>query len=156
MAAGGSELDVRDLTEVVGRLRRALRRSIRSDYPWERLPMARVELLHALVAVGPARVGTLARAQRLAQNTVSELVQALVDDGLAVRAPDPLDGRANLVAVTARGAAELARWSAANESRMGAALTSLSVADQAAIRRAVPALGRLVDRLESDIETPGA
>jgi len=36
------------LTELVTRLRRVLRASIRTDYPWESLPMAQVELLQRL------------------------------------------------------------------------------------------------------------
>lgn len=154
MAAPDVTLGARALTDVVGRLRRALRRSIRTDYPWEQLPMARVELLHALTELGPARVGELARAQRLAPNTVSELVQRLVDDGFAVRSPDPHDGRASIIAVTPRGVGELRQWTEANENRILRALTSLSSADQNAIRRALPALDRLVDGLESDDAEP--
>jgi DNA-binding MarR family transcriptional regulator len=152
MARDEARDEARDLTYVVGRLRRALRRSIRTDYPWERLPMARVELLHVLIDRGPSRVGELARAQQLAPNTVSELVQHLVDDGFAARTRDPRDGRASLIAVTPRGIDELRQWTAAHEFRMGAALAGLSSADQAAIRRAVPALDRLVDELELDAE----
>lgn len=154
MTDSDPRVDVRTLTDVVGRLRRALRRSIRSDFPWERLPMAQVELLHVLTEAGPARVGELARVQRLAPSTVSELVQQLIGDGFASRAPDPLDGRASVIQVTPRGIGELARWTEANEDRIGVALTSLSAADRNAIRRAVPALERLVQRLESnDAET---
>ena len=154
MAAPDARVDARTLTDVVGRLRRALRRSIRSDYPWERLPMARVELLHVLTELGPARVGELARAQRLAPNTVSELVQQLVDDGFATRAPDPLDGRASVIDVTPRGIGELRQWTEANENRIDVALSSLSTADRNAIRRAVPALERLAQRLDLNDADP--
>jgi DNA-binding MarR family transcriptional regulator len=116
--------------------------------------MARVELLHALTELGPSRVGELARAQRLAPNTVSELVQQLVDDGFAARSPDPRDGRASIIAATPRGRRELRLWTAANETRIDDALTSLSVPDQTAIRRALPALHRLVDVLESHDADP--
>ena len=34
--------------DVVNRLRRILRSSIRSKFPWERLPMAQVEILQRL------------------------------------------------------------------------------------------------------------
>lgn len=150
MTVRSAQVDARTLTQAVGRLRRALRRSIRTDYPWERLPMARVELLHVLTDLGPSRVGELARAQRLAPNTVSELVQQLIDDGLAARTPDPRDRRASVIAVTPRGIGELRQWTEAHENRIGAALASLSTADQTAIRRAVAALDRLVDKLELD------
>ena len=48
----------RVLTEVVNRLRRTLRTSIRADYPWETLPMAKVELRPAsFTAVRTPRTG---------------------------------------------------------------------------------------------------
>lgn len=43
------------LTDVITRLRRALRSSIRSEFPWEALPMAQVELLQTLA---PAPCGS--------------------------------------------------------------------------------------------------
>jgi DNA-binding MarR family transcriptional regulator len=64
----------RALTAVVTRLRRALRASIRTEYPWESLPMAQVELLLALQDHQPIRIGELASLLRLAPNTVSGLV----------------------------------------------------------------------------------
>jgi hypothetical protein len=135
MATSDQSVDVRALTEVVGRLRRTLRRSIRTDYPWEQLPMARVELMHALSELGgSARVG--------------ELVQRLIDDGLAERMVDPLDRRASVIALMPAGAEELERWTDANDTRIRAAMGSLPSTDQTAIRQALPALQSLVDALE--------
>lgn len=149
MTTSDQSMDVRALTEVVGRLRRTLRRSIRTDYPWEQLPMARVELMHALSELGgSARVGELAHARRLAANTVSELVQRLIDDGLAERTIDPLDRRASVIALLPAGAEELERWTDANDTRIRAAMGSLPSTDQTAIRQALPALQSLVDALE--------
>src|SRR5882757_8437424 len=85
--------DAQQLTDVVTRLRRALRTSIRTEYPWESLPMAQVELLMALADHAPAKIGRLAELQRLAPNTVSGLVQQLVESGLASRETDPADRR---------------------------------------------------------------
>lgn len=135
------------LTEVVTRLRRALRTSIRTDYPWESLPMAQVELLLALHDHQPARVGQLANLLRLAPNTVSGLVQVLVEAGLAARAPDPGDRRVAVVTLTAAGRVKLADWQQAHQQRIGNALDQLPVADQTTVRIALPALARLVDHL---------
>ena len=135
------------LTDVVARLRRALRRSIRTDYPWESMPMARVELMQVLAERGTARVGELAQVQLLAPNTVSGLVQQLVDAGLAVRQVDPTDRRASVISLTDHGVDQLRRWERANETRIAAALGTLTDGQQAAIRRALPALAALVDRL---------
>ena len=138
------------LTAVITRLRRALRTSIRSEYPWESLPMAQVELLLRLREQGAVRVGELAQSLRLAPNTVSNVVQQLVEAGLAARTPDPADRRASLVHLTDAGRAQLAGWERAHEQRIGGALAQLGDADRAAIRQALPALANLVDRLNAD------
>src|SRR5689334_4324217 len=66
------------LAEVVTRLRRALRASVRSEFAWERLPMAQIELMQRLADEPQLRVKDLAERHRLATNTVSQLVQQLV------------------------------------------------------------------------------
>jgi DNA-binding MarR family transcriptional regulator len=155
MTAGQDVSEARALTDVVTRLRRAIRRSIRSDYPWETMPMARVELMQAMSDRGPARVGELARALRLAPNTVSGLVQALVDAGMAVRSSDAADRRASLVELSPTGVVELSRWGQAHEERLGAALGALPASEQAVVRRALHALSHLVDRLEAQDDRGG-
>ena len=136
----------RVLTEVVTRLRRTLRTSIRADYPWETLPMAQIELLMALQDQ-PSRVGELAARLRLAGNTVSTLVQQLVESGFVHRGPDPADRRVAVVTLTDAGSRQLADWDRAHQQRIGDALGELSAADRTAIRAALPALARLVDQL---------
>ncbi|AHH97884.1 hypothetical protein GCM10010174_29700 [Kutzneria viridogrisea] len=139
--------DARTLTEVVTRLRRALRTSIRTDYPWEALPMAQVELLMALADHAPARIGQLAALQRLAPNTVSGLVQQLVESGLAIRESDPSDRRVARVTLTAAGHRQLAEWQQAHERRISTALDKLPAESREAVVAALPALNLLVDHL---------
>jgi DNA-binding MarR family transcriptional regulator len=59
--------------------------------------MVQVELLLALHDHQPVRVGQLANMLRLAPNTVSGLVQVLLEAGLAARAPDSCDRRVAVV-----------------------------------------------------------
>ena len=139
--------DAGALTEVVTRLRRVLRTSIRSEYPWESLPMAQVELLLALRERQPARIGELATRLKLAPNTISGLVQQLVEAGLVGRGPAPADRRVAAVTVTPAGLAKLDEWELAHHRRLSAALADLGAADQAAVRAALPALARLTERL---------
>lgn len=140
--------NAQQLTEVITRLRRALRSSIRTDYPWESLPMAQVELMQALGdRPAGARVGELAQLLRLAQNTVSGLVQQLVEAGFAERAPDPADRRAVRITLAAAGRDQLGNWIAAHERRIDSALGRLSAEDQDTLARAVAPLARLVDEL---------
>jgi len=143
------QVDAWLLAEVITRLRRVLRASIRSEYPWESLPMARVELMQRLREEPGLRLNDLAARHRLASNTVSTLVQHLVTAGLVSRQPDPGDRRAVLLRLTAAGERMITDWQAAHQRRMASALAGLPEADQRAIQAVLPALSRLVDRLEN-------
>jgi len=140
--------DAGRLTEVITRLRRALRTSIRTDYPWESLPMAHVELMQALGDLPDgARVGELAQTLRLAQNTVSGLVQQLFEKEFVDRRPDPADRRAVRITLAPAGRAQLDSWIAAHERRIAQALGRLSAEDRDVLGRAVEPLAHLVDEL---------
>ena len=140
------------LAEIVTRLRRVLRSSVRSEIPWERLPMAQVEILQRLADEPGLRVTELAARHRLATNTVSNLVQQMVLAGLVKRCEDPRDRRAVTIEVTPSGADQLRGWLAANNRRLDAALSDLPAPDRRAILAALPSLSRLVDRLERSDE----
>ncbi len=151
-AAADSDTETRPasaytLTDVVARLRRVLRASIRADYPWESLPMAQVELLQSLAESSPARVGDLATRLRLAPSTVSGLISQMMAAGLVERGTDPADRRVAVVEPSGRGRRQLSDWHAAHRERITAALGGLDPADRSAIDAALPALSRLVGRL---------
>ncbi|WP_329530956.1 MarR family winged helix-turn-helix transcriptional regulator [Streptomyces sp. NBC_01450] len=143
----GQAPDARLLTEAVTRLRRALRASIRTDYPWETLPMAQVELLQVLGEHSPARISDLAARQRLAPSTVSGLIGQMITAGLVAREVDPVDRRASVVTLTDAGRDQLAAWTTAHERRMDAALAALDDTERAAIANALPALFQLAEHL---------
>lgn len=146
--------DVRRLTEVVTRLRRVLRTSIRTEYSWESLPMAQVELLQCVAELERIRVGELAGRLRLAPNSVSTLVQQLSDAGLLTRSKDPADRRATLLRLTGAGAEALAGWQRAHERRLATALARLGDVDRQAILAALPALSNLVEALDDRSRPP--
>ena len=139
--------DAYALTDVVARLRRVLRASIRADYPWESLPMAQVELLQSLAESAPARVGDLATRLRLAPSTVSGLISQMMTAGLVERGTDPADRRVAVVELSEHGRRQLADWHAAHRERIAVALGELGPQERAAIDAALPALSQLVDRL---------
>ncbi|SDK32951.1 transcriptional regulator, MarR family [Lentzea albidocapillata subsp. violacea] len=139
--------EARTLTDVVTRLRRALRTSIRADWPWESLPMAQVELLQTLAERPPMKVGDLAAALRLAPNTVSGLVSQLIDSGLVVRGGDPRDRRVARLSVSPRGHEQLLLWQREHEKRIGAALGKLESSEREDVVRALKALDHLVEHL---------
>lgn len=146
-AAGGGARDARLLTKAVTWLRRTLRASIRTGYPWETLPMAQVELLQALTEHSPVRVSDLAVRRRLAQSTVSGLISQMISAGLVTRDVDATDRRASVVAITDAGREQLEAWTTAHELRMDAALGAVDEADRTAVRAALPALFRIAEHL---------
>ncbi len=138
------------LADVVARLRRALRRGIRGDHPWELLPMAQVELLQQLAAHPASRVSDLAADLRLAPNTVSTLVAQLTEQGLLARVADPADGRSRRLSLTRAGGQQLQAWQQAQQRMLADALSSIAAADQRAVLAALPALERLTRALDHD------
>lgn len=143
----GTGGDARQLTDLVARLRRVLRASIRADYPWESLPMAQVELLQSLAESAPARVGDLAARLRLAPSTVSGLISQMINAGLVERGTDPRDRRVAVVGLSEAGRGQLTEWNAAHQRRIAAALDELRPSERDAIDGALPALARLIEQL---------
>jgi len=142
--------DTWSLTGAITRLRRVLRSSVRQEFPWESLPMAQVEVLQRLADEPGLGVSGLALRQRLAVNTVSNLVQQMVTSGLVERLTRPGDRRSVSLSLTDKGTEVLSAWQAANDRRLGQALHRLPEASQRAIEHAVPALAALAALLESD------
>lgn len=143
------------LTGVITRLRRVLRSSVRQEFPWESLPMAQVEMMQRLADEPGLGVSGLASRQRLAVNTVSNLVQHLVVSGLVERHTRPGDRRSVSLNLTDEGTGVLNAWQDANDRRIGQALQRLPEESQKAIENAVPALAALAALLESDDQAQG-
>jgi DNA-binding MarR family transcriptional regulator len=79
-------------------------------------------LLGPLTAMGPLRVTHLAEVKHADPSTVSRQAAQLVRAGLARREPDPVDGRATRLAVTAEGHAACVRLQAQRRALVAAAL----------------------------------
>jgi len=149
-AAAPLKVGADQLADVVARLRRALRRGVRTDHPAESLPMAQVELLQQVAAEPGSRVNDLAAELRLAPNTVSTLVAQLCAQGLLVRSGDPADRRSRRLSVTAAGHAQLAAWQQTHRRMLSAALDRIGAGDRTAVLAALPALEHLTRALTDD------
>jgi DNA-binding MarR family transcriptional regulator len=88
---------------------------------------------------------------RLAGNSVSALVNQLVDGGHLRRETDPADRRAARLELTPQAAARLAFWRPARARLVAGGLAQLSGADRDALTRALPALRRLAEILHAEI-----
>lgn len=95
------------------------------------------------VALGTVRLSALAAELDVDLSTMSRQVRAIEDAGLLVRSPDPVDGRAVVLALTAEGTEVLKRMRATRRTLVGQQLedwTDQDVADLARLLR------RLADR----------
>jgi DNA-binding MarR family transcriptional regulator len=115
-----------------------------------RLPTVRqlgfssLSVLHTLSRRGPTRLTALTATEQLTQPAITSLVTRLERDGLVERRPDPDDGRAVLVALTAAGADVVRSRHADRVTRLGRLIAGLDDAEQAAISAAMPALRHVI------------
>lgn len=139
------------LSDVVARLRRAMRRSARVRMPGS-LSVAQLELLSTVQEHGEARPGELARRLRLAPNSVSTLTNTLVTAGMLRRTADPRDGRAAVLELTEEGLRQVLSWRDTNSEILAAAVDRLSVEDRRTVEQALPVLSRLVAQLDTQTD----
>jgi len=142
-----TELAERLLGTVQG-IRRVVRRRVRADVPGFPLPGAQVEVLRVVADHPGVGVAAAARELHLATNSVSTLVNQLVEAGLLHREPDPLDRRATRLELTPAATDRMAAWRRARTGLVADALTGLSEEDNAVIEQALPALEKLMGILK--------
>ena len=73
------------------------------------LSLSRAKVLKQLQEFGPMNQAALAGRLGFAPRSVTDALETLVRERLVTRTPDPEDGRARIVAITATGSAALAR-----------------------------------------------
>lgn len=91
---------------MVWRIRRIIRERSRAVHP--ELQSSSYLMLGWLVQHGPQRASAMAEAFCIDKGAISRQIQHLVDLGLVERSPDPADGRATLVSLTADAGARMA------------------------------------------------
>lgn len=138
-----------ELTQVLAAMRRVVRRRLGASRP-PRLPAAQVELLIAVEEEPGIGVAAAARVLHLADNSVSGLVNVLVDAGLLARETDPADRRAARLFLTPAARERLDGWRAARAELVALALERLDEPDRESVAAALPALRRLLDRLRDE------
>jgi DNA-binding MarR family transcriptional regulator len=108
-------------------------------------------LLALLEDTGPLRASDLVARLGLDKSTVSRQVASLVDLGLVVRAPDPDDGRAQVLSPSDEGSARLARIRAARRARWEADLADWPPADVAQLAELLARLNRMGEAGEAEV-----
>ena len=147
-SVGGTGLDAIEeatgLRVAIVRIQRQLRARTGSDItPSQSSALARIE------QDGPLRVGALAELEGTTAATMSRVVDSLADRSLIERVPDPLDGRASLVQLSAAGGALVHELRARYTEALRHALSELTPAEHRVIRDTIPVLARLGELLQA-------
>lgn len=129
----------------IGRLVRATR--AQSDA----LPRARAELLGQLDRDGPQTIAQLAAGRGVRHQAMSRAVKDVAALGLVERATDPSDARAQVIRITATGAAALARDRSAHRDRLATAIRERLDDSDRQVLQQVP---RLLDTLTDATRPP--
>ncbi len=85
----------------------ALGRRFRMRSDEDTVDPSQAALLYTLKCHGAMRMGDIAEAMQLDASTVSRHVQQLGERGYIAREPDPVDGRAQIIALSPAGATSL-------------------------------------------------
>ncbi|KAE8765420.1 MarR family winged helix-turn-helix transcriptional regulator [Georgenia thermotolerans] len=107
-------------------------------------------LIDALAAHGPMRVTTLAGWQGVDKSTVTPQVRRLERAGLVDRRPDPEDGRASLLTLSAHGREVRERVRAAGGQALSRSLASWDDADRRALAELLIRFVATVEQAEGD------
>jgi DNA-binding MarR family transcriptional regulator len=139
-----------EISTLLAGIQRLVRRRLRQQLTVPRLRGAQVELLRLVAASPGLRVSAAAKELCLAGNSVSTLVNQLVEAGLLRREVDPADRRAALLHVTPEAVERLAAWTAKRKALVGGLVAELPVGERTALTAALPALRSLATGLQRE------
>ena len=110
---------------------------------WNVVAMSTLDVLDRL---GPHRITDLTARERITQPGMTGLVARLEAAGLVDRRPDPTDGRATLVTITAAGREHMRDLHRRRAEVLAAQVATLPEPERRALLRAAPALADLASR----------
>ena len=143
MASGKTSLPdaARDLNSAAIHLLRGLRAADRVSG----LTPARLSALSVLVFGGPGTLGRLARTEDVSGPTMTRIVAALEEAGLATRQADESDRRVARITITPAGRKFLSRHRSRKDLFLADRLEKLTPRETKVLLDALPILERLVD-----------
>jgi DNA-binding MarR family transcriptional regulator len=139
--------DLASLADACHVLARALRRRGELDVELSALLGSEFEVLQQVARRPRSTLSAVARGVGMQVSNTSTAIRALVERGLVERVPDPADQRRSLLQPTAAALRHREQLRAAWSRTIAGALETLTAADAAAVRAAVPALSRLAETL---------
>jgi DNA-binding MarR family transcriptional regulator len=135
-----------DSAALLGAMIRVLRRLRRVDREAGQSG-PRLSALSVLAFAGPLSLSRLAAAEQVSLPSASRLVRDLERDGLVRRRVDPVDARAIVLAVTARGRTLMQKGRRRRVEALESARAGLAPAEREALAAVVPALAALAESL---------
>jgi DNA-binding MarR family transcriptional regulator len=138
-----------ELMATVAALRRLVRRRLQQVVPGPPLRGAQLELMRVIEQHPGIGIAPAARVLHLAANTVSTLVDQLIDLRMLVRDTDPGDRRAARLWLTETATQRLAAGRQARMELMARVVAGLSTAEREALAQALPALRALLAALDA-------
>lgn len=139
-----------NLGDAIARLNSRLRR----DVVEAGVSLARARTLATLDREGARRLTDLALLEQVAQPTMSALISRLEADGLVSRSGDEADGRTVVVSITQAGRGCLGRLIERRSESLERALSQLDAEDRECIASSLPAMERLLNRMEDRQDLP--
>ncbi|HET9258391.1 MAG TPA: MarR family transcriptional regulator [Pseudonocardiaceae bacterium] len=130
-------------------LRRLVRRRLRQVVPGPPLRGAQLELMGVIEQQPGIGIASAGRVLHLAANTVSTLVDQLIDLGMLVRDTDPDDRRAARLWLTESATQRLTAERQARMELMARVVAGLSITEREQLAQALPALRALLAALDS-------
>jgi DNA-binding MarR family transcriptional regulator len=138
-----------ELMATVAALRRLVRRRLQQALPGPPLRGAQLELMRVIEQHPGIGIAPAARVLHLAANTVSTLVDQLIDLRMLVRDTDPGDRRAARLWLTETATQRLAAGRQARMELMARVVAGLSTTEREALAQALPALRALLAALDA-------
>jgi DNA-binding MarR family transcriptional regulator len=111
----------------------------------DRLTFSSLSVLHTVSRTGPCRLSDLVRTEQIKQPALTAAVAKLERDGLVRRRPDPDDGRASLLSLTAAGKSIVSRRHAARVEGLRRLIDRLPPADRKRILGIADVLDDIVE-----------
>ncbi len=137
---------VRELAVEIRAIHRALKLRVREHGGSKDLTASQMSVLARLEEDGTSTVSSLARAEGMRPQSMSEVVAPLLAAGLIGGSPDPRDGRQTLMSLTPRGVAWIKEGKAASHDWLTSTISQrLTTAEQHKLGETLKLLRRIVD-----------
>lgn len=139
-----------ELLQSLASIRRSERVLARRPLELETLTGSQTDLVRIVLRNPGVSVAEAANELRLAPNTVSTLVRQLVDHGMLVRRPDPIDRRVARLDLTPSVRQKVGAFRDRRVVTLIRAIEQLSPADQRRLNGAVPVFEHLAELLRQE------